>query len=277
MSRGSDALECETLQSRMQDLLKLHEPPRCAAAWCPPLPFLLCWPCSAHRQRSQSRAKQMLATRAVSAAPQSPPSSLVGRLQPAQARVQAPQTRPGVGSASGSAAAARQQQQRHQQRRRVPIAMAGGGADQGGKTKVLFVCLGKRRRRCRRADGAGASCRRTNSPHRRSPMHLFAAHRRRHCITRPPLPGNICRSPSAEAVFKSVVERAGVADRFEIDSCGTGGGSRDWYLPGGYRWAQGAAGGALSVGQGRRCSSRRPALHICSCSGCLHHVQAAPV
>ena len=40
--------------------------------------------------------------------------------------------------------------------------------------------------------------------------------------------GNICRSPSAEAVFRSVVEREGVADQFDIDSCGTGGGSSDW-------------------------------------------------
>ena len=37
--------------------------------------------------------------------------------------------------------------------------------------------------------------------------------------------GNICRSPTAEAVFRSVVERKGLADKFDIDSCGTGGGS----------------------------------------------------
>lgn len=37
--------------------------------------------------------------------------------------------------------------------------------------------------------------------------------------------GNICRSPSAEAVFRAVVERRGLADRFLIDSCGTGGGA----------------------------------------------------
>lgn len=48
--------------------------------------------------------------------------------------------------------------------------------------------------------------------------------------------GNICRSPSAEAVFKNVVEQAGLAGDFEIDSCGTGGGSSNWYLPGGFRW-----------------------------------------
>ncbi len=35
--------------------------------------------------------------------------------------------------------------------------------------------------------------------------------------------GNICRSPSAEAVFKAVVEKEGVGKNFEIDSAGTGG------------------------------------------------------
>ena len=33
--------------------------------------------------------------------------------------------------------------------------------------------------------------------------------------------GNICRSPSAEAVFKKVVEKAGLKNNFEIDSAGT--------------------------------------------------------
>ncbi len=33
--------------------------------------------------------------------------------------------------------------------------------------------------------------------------------------------GNICRSPSAEAVFKAVAKRAGVEDDFFIDSAGT--------------------------------------------------------
>lgn len=35
--------------------------------------------------------------------------------------------------------------------------------------------------------------------------------------------GNICRSPTAEACFLDVVERAGLAHRFEVDSAGTGG------------------------------------------------------
>ena len=34
-------------------------------------------------------------------------------------------------------------------------------------------------------------------------------------------PGNICRSPSAEAVFKGLVKDKGVAHEFEIDSAGT--------------------------------------------------------
>lgn len=34
--------------------------------------------------------------------------------------------------------------------------------------------------------------------------------------------GNICRSPAAEAVFRSLVEREGLADRIACDSAGTG-------------------------------------------------------
>jgi len=35
--------------------------------------------------------------------------------------------------------------------------------------------------------------------------------------------GNICRSPSAEAVFSYIVQKEGVADLFDIDSAGTSG------------------------------------------------------
>lgn len=35
--------------------------------------------------------------------------------------------------------------------------------------------------------------------------------------------GNICRSPTAEAVFAHTVARHGLAERFKIDSAGTGG------------------------------------------------------
>ncbi|MDR9426455.1 MAG: low molecular weight protein-tyrosine-phosphatase, partial [Marinobacter sp.] len=38
--------------------------------------------------------------------------------------------------------------------------------------------------------------------------------------------GNICRSPSAEGVFRSLVEEAGLSDRIHIDSCGTG----SWHI-----------------------------------------------
>jgi protein-tyrosine phosphatase len=34
--------------------------------------------------------------------------------------------------------------------------------------------------------------------------------------------GNICRSPVAENVFRHLVEEAGLEDRFEVDSAGTG-------------------------------------------------------
>jgi protein-tyrosine phosphatase len=38
--------------------------------------------------------------------------------------------------------------------------------------------------------------------------------------------GNICRSPSAEAVFRALVEREGLAGRIAVDSAGTG----DWHI-----------------------------------------------
>lgn len=38
--------------------------------------------------------------------------------------------------------------------------------------------------------------------------------------------GNICRSPMAEAVMRHQVEQAGLNDRIDIDSAGTG----DWHL-----------------------------------------------
>ncbi len=34
--------------------------------------------------------------------------------------------------------------------------------------------------------------------------------------------GNICRSPLAEGIFLHLVDRAGLSDRFEVDSAGTG-------------------------------------------------------
>ena len=38
--------------------------------------------------------------------------------------------------------------------------------------------------------------------------------------------GNICRSPSAEGVFRACVERDGLANRIAVDSAGTG----DWHV-----------------------------------------------
>ncbi|MFO1322816.1 MAG: low molecular weight protein-tyrosine-phosphatase [Burkholderiales bacterium] len=38
--------------------------------------------------------------------------------------------------------------------------------------------------------------------------------------------GNICRSPTAEVVFRSAAARAGLAHRVEIDSAGTG----EWHI-----------------------------------------------
>lgn len=35
--------------------------------------------------------------------------------------------------------------------------------------------------------------------------------------------GNICRSPLAEAIFLKMIEDRAIADRFIVDSCGTGG------------------------------------------------------
>ena len=34
--------------------------------------------------------------------------------------------------------------------------------------------------------------------------------------------GNICRSPTAEAVFNKVLDERGIADRWTVDSAGTG-------------------------------------------------------
>jgi protein-tyrosine phosphatase len=53
--------------------------------------------------------------------------------------------------------------------------------------------------------------------------------------------GNICRSPTAEAVFKATVEKKGASARYTIDSCGTGGGANGWYKPGGFSYHEGEA------------------------------------
>ncbi|WP_099355476.1 low molecular weight protein-tyrosine-phosphatase [Fredinandcohnia onubensis] len=38
--------------------------------------------------------------------------------------------------------------------------------------------------------------------------------------------GNICRSPMAEAIFRDLVQKEGLADRIQVDSAGTG----DWHI-----------------------------------------------
>jgi len=38
--------------------------------------------------------------------------------------------------------------------------------------------------------------------------------------------GNICRSPAAQGIFQQMVDERGVADKFEVDSCGVG----DWHV-----------------------------------------------
>ena len=80
------------------------------------------------------------------------------------------------------------------------------------KVHVLFVCLGE------------SHC---SHP---SPQSLsMTLLQRLCCVTYPAFcTGNICRSPTAEAVFRTVVERAGLQDQIVIDSCGTGGGNPDW-------------------------------------------------
>jgi protein-tyrosine phosphatase len=52
--------------------------------------------------------------------------------------------------------------------------------------------------------------------------------------------GNICRSPLAEGVFRSLVDEAGLAHRFEIDSAGTSG------------WHDGESADARTVAVARR-------------------------
>lgn len=75
--------------------------------------------------------------------------------------------------------------------------------------------------------------------------------------------GNICRSPTAEAVFKQVTSKAGAAEKFDIESCGTGGGSPDWSV---LRFARkrrviGVSRGLMLVGQRCVVLSRRGACH----------------
>ncbi|KAI0566218.1 protein tyrosine phosphatase [Gracilaria domingensis] len=51
--------------------------------------------------------------------------------------------------------------------------------------------------------------------------------------------GNICRSPAAEAVMKGVLDKRGLQTDFFVDSCGTGGGSSNWYKESGFSYHEG--------------------------------------
>ncbi|MFT4049791.1 MAG: low molecular weight protein-tyrosine-phosphatase [Solirubrobacterales bacterium] len=63
--------------------------------------------------------------------------------------------------------------------------------------------------------------------------------------------GNICRSPTGEGVMRHLVESRGVADRFEIDSAGTG----SWHIgdtPDARSVAAAAARGIVISGRARQ-------------------------
>ncbi|KAK4537365.1 hypothetical protein CDCA_CDCA12G3390 [Cyanidium caldarium] len=53
--------------------------------------------------------------------------------------------------------------------------------------------------------------------------------------------GNLCRSPTAEALLKKLLEERGLAERVFVDSCGTGGGNPDWYVENGWSYHEGDA------------------------------------
>lgn len=62
--------------------------------------------------------------------------------------------------------------------------------------------------------------------------------------------GNICRSPTAEGVMRHLVEQAGLADGFDLDSAGTG----SWHIgdsPDGRSTAAAAARGITLDGRAR--------------------------
>lgn len=71
-------------------------------------------------------------------------------------------------------------------------------------------------------DRSRSVIRRTPPTHRLYRMHDPAAPAARTSVLFVCL-GNICRSPLAEGVFRNLVARRGLEDRFDIDSAGTGG------------------------------------------------------
>jgi protein-tyrosine phosphatase len=65
--------------------------------------------------------------------------------------------------------------------------------------------------------------------------------------------GNICRSPTAEAVFKDIVAKGNFSKNvFLIDSCGTGGGNPDWFRAGGWAYHEGEASDARMTKEAKK-------------------------
>jgi protein-tyrosine phosphatase len=66
--------------------------------------------------------------------------------------------------------------------------------------------------------------------------------------------GNICRSPTAEGVMRSLVRRAGLADRVHVDSAGTGG----WHIGSAPDARAAAAAGSRGIALEGRARQVRP-------------------
>jgi len=73
--------------------------------------------------------------------------------------------------------------------------------------------------------------------------------------------GNICRSPTAEAVMLRLVDEAGLAGRVEVDSAGTG----DWHIGEAPDERAQRAGGLR--GYRSRARSDEPLQRPCGCRG----------
>jgi protein-tyrosine phosphatase len=66
--------------------------------------------------------------------------------------------------------------------------------------------------------------------------------------------GNICRSPTAEGVMRSLVRQAGLADRVHVDSAGTGG----WHIGSAPDERAAAAAGSRGIALEGRARQVRP-------------------
>jgi protein-tyrosine phosphatase len=74
--------------------------------------------------------------------------------------------------------------------------------------------------------------------------------------------GNICRSPTAEAVMRHLVEREGLADRVAVSSAGTG----DWHVGD----ARDKRSSAVGAARGIPLSGRARQFTSASFDGCDH-------